>query len=555
VTFDPKTLATRIDFPFMRSLGKWPWGAFVNMPVGYAPPEPSEYADVAGGAERTPWLCSGDFRGTGGRQTAVVLRKQNELGIGALRVGPGDSDYGWPPFRWIAPPRTLGASPTVLRVRDLGRIASYGKDEDIPRGHRLDRRRDGLEVAAPGQGLRVYYWDDRSKSYRGVEERDLSNVRVTIPKPKSGGPSMPPGLATATVVANSASLTRTDFLTDARLGYVTSIARGKLDRSPGVTMGLAGSEGAVFVDDQGGVKATLQFEEPASHVDMLDVNGDGLVEFISRGGWGNRAALLDHQGGTVWTFGGSYSYIDDMCAGDVDGDGAVEFAAGCNGSDGIYLLDRNGRKRWRQPGGNVWHVEMVDANGDGRLEIVHSNSQGEMTVRDGQGHVLSAVTPAAYFSHFALCRWPTGEDSTRAVVADKDTIWLFDFRGQTVAQFKAPRSGSANNIHAVTVKLRPDAPEYLAALVEFQIWHRSVLYLFDPSGALVYQEVLPDACGALARVPLENGSGEALLVGGRNRVWQYRAIPGTPQVEARPAPATVRPALRPDGRVSQAARR
>ncbi|MBV9469547.1 MAG: hypothetical protein JO316_10685 [Abitibacteriaceae bacterium] len=57
--------------------------------------------------------------------------------------------------------------------------------------------------------------------------------------------------------------------------------------------------------------------------------------------------------------------------------------------------------------------------------------------------------------------------------------------------------------------------------MEYEIWQRSVLYLYDPTGTLVYEEVLPEAGAAVKAVALNNASTETLLVGGVNQVWQY----------------------------------
>jgi len=48
---------------------------------------------------------------------------------------------------------------------------------------------------------------------------------------------------------------------------------------------------------------------------------------------------------------------------------------------------------------------MLDTNGDGRDEILHSNAKGQLLVRDGNGAVTAQYLPGFYVSHFALTRW------------------------------------------------------------------------------------------------------------------------------------------------------
>lgn len=212
-----------------------------------------------------------------------------------------------------------------------------------------------------------------------------------------------------------------------------------------------------------------------------------------------------------------------MAAGDVDGDGILEFAVGFNGGGGVRLLDSKGQMRWRQPDGNVWHVECVDVDGDGRPDIVHSNAGGELKVRDKDGNFIRAGRPQAYFSHFSLCEWPPKRPRPYALSSEDDTIWLFDFDGTTVAHFRAPQAGTLGEARGVLVKLKANEPEYLAVLVAFRTRSASILYVYDPQGALVYQEVLGEDCEAVAASPPGKSGVESLLVGGEGQVWQYKA--------------------------------
>jgi hypothetical protein len=334
---------------------------------------------------------------------------------------------------------------------------------------------------------------------------------------------MPAALQTPSVVTGSSLMTRTVFLREARLGSVTDLVLGELDAQPGPEIGLAGTEGALFVDKQSKPRSFIQFSARTSHVDIVDVEGDHICEFMNRGAWGCDASLIAHNGKTLWTYGRTPG-VDDMCAGDIDGDGTLEFAVGFNGGGGVHLLDGNGKMRWRQSDGNVWHVEMADTDGNGSLEIVHSNAAGQITVRDGYGKILSRARPAAYFSGFSLCRWPSKTDRQYALLSGKDAIWLFDFQGRTVARFDAPGSPFLGQARGLPVLIKRGAPEYLAVLVELKNWDRSIMYVYDPKGSIVYQEILPEACASIAAIALDKSGAESILVGGKGEVWEYKVI-------------------------------
>lgn len=330
-----------------------------------------------------------------------------------------------------------------------------------------------------------------------------------------------PALAKPGIRFGSGFLSKSRFLADQTLGAVTDIVPGKGDPAPGVEIGIAGTEGADFVDGSGIVKSRVHFDGgPHSRISIVDVNHDGVCEFMNRGSWSSKAALLDHKGKMLWEYGGSPG-VDDMAAGDINGDGLLEFAVGFNGGGGVDLVDSKGRKQWNQPDGNVWHVEMVDTNGDGRLEIVHTNAGGEITVRDASGSVISRSSAAAYCDDFDLCKWPTGGSRPYLLEPSDGSIWLFDYNGSTVARLDAPGCVSPNRVKVTPARLRQGRPEYLAVLVEYARENQSILYVYDSAKKLVYEESLPEAYGSIAAARLGKSGDESILIGGPGHILRY----------------------------------
>lgn len=320
-------------------------------------------------------------------------------------------------------------------------------------------------------------------------------------------------------------------ITVSGLGDITDIVRGQFDGKPGLEIGIVGRRGAVFVDDNGRVKSAVGFDGGTQRAQMIDVNADGLCEFIG----GIPPRMLDHTGTTTWTYRSEAKWAPaagtfaiDMCGGDVDGDGRMEFAVAFIGFAGVHLLDDTGNMIWRKRATNVSHVEMVDTNGDGRDEILHTSGGGVLKIRNGRGKVIGQVRgrryfpPFDFFMHFSLCPWPSKSSPKRILRTGKDKIRLLDFGGKVVAEFRAPHCGILGEARGTPVRLRAGQPAHLAVLVSFSIWDRSILYLYKPDGTLVYQEVFLGTCEAIAAVPLEESNREAILVGGQERVWKYR---------------------------------
>ena len=334
---------------------------------------------------------------------------------------------------------------------------------------------------------------------------------------------MPEELKTPGVLTGSDFLSKEIFVQNLKLGTITDIAFGEFDPVPEQEIGIVGTKGVLFLDENRNVKSSVMFSVRAGHVDIVDVDGDNTCEYLDRGGGWHDVSLIDHNGNSIWTYGGMPG-VNDITAGDIDGDGSIEFVVGFNGGGGLRLLDRNGKEKWKQSDGNVWHVELVDTNSNGNLEIVHSNAGGKITVRDTKGKIIRRSKPAPYFSDFSLTTWPTKNSKIYALLAEDDTIWVFDFDGKTIAQYNAPLSGSLGHARGVPIKFSSVKPEFFAVVVEYSNWEKSLLYIYGQDNSLVYQEILPEACASIASISIDSTDKETLIVGCNGKVWKYFPI-------------------------------
>jgi hypothetical protein len=196
----------------------------------------------------------------------------------------------------------------------------------------------------------------------------------------------------------------------------------------------------------------------------------------------------------------------------LDGDGDLEFMAGYNGDGGVRLFDASGKRRWRQDDGNVWHVEIVDTNGDGKPEIVHSNAAGEVTVRDPNGNALTRVHTDGYFSRFSVVQWPP--QKTSLLHTGDGVTRIIDFSGTVRVRLETPDTSFLGD--ACGAAARFDGREYLALAVSQSNWDRTQLFVFDQANVLRYREVVAAACVAIA-----TPEPEAFLFGCGPRVLRY----------------------------------
>jgi len=338
-----------------------------------------------------------------------------------------------------------------------------------------------------------------------------------------GSFSLPEELKTPRVIVNEDMFARSGFLADERLGKVSDILIRP--EAGDKAIAVAGTTGVLYADAAGRATSVTALKAQAADVTFTDVENDGNLELISGGSWIVTASLFNAQGELLWQYGKDSPGVNDITSGDVDGDGIKEFAIGFNGGTGVHLVDKNGQMIWKQDDGNVWHVEMLDTDGDGRSEVVHSNAGGELTLRDKDGKVISRKNPPDYFSGFSLCRWPSQTGKVHAIHARNGQAYVIDFDGEVAAQYPTPlaKKGQAEP-KAVFVQLKKDQPEYLAVAMDFGHWDRAILYIYNPNKEIVYQEVLPANARALAVLKAAESETQTLLIGGENEVWQLRAL-------------------------------
>jgi hypothetical protein len=292
-----------------------------------------------------------------------------------------------------------------------------------------------------------------------------------------------------------------------RSGLVSQIVR----REGSGELVIIGSDAAVFLPRDGGLPRVVGFVPQAGHAELLEWPGE-LPRFVDSGGGGwQLGGLYGPEGRRLWQ-PDQDAGMDDLAAGDVDGDGIPEFVVGYNGGGGIRLLDAARKERWRQADANVWHVEVLDTDGDGKAEIVHSNAAGQLTVREASGEVRRRVHIEGYLADFSVVRWPPTQLGLLHA-ADSHTE-IVDFDGKARARLNTPDTSRLGQARAVATRFA-DA-DHLALAVSQRHWDRSQLFVFDASGARVYHEVLPGQCVALAA-----SDPNALLLGCGERVLRY----------------------------------
>ena len=354
-------------------------------------------------------------------------------------------------------------------------------------------------------------------------------------------PKPPSALDHAQVLMGEKAYDKSLFRSVPETGEVSQLLAGWPADREGAALVVVGNRGARFLGRDGAWKRTVEFSSNRyGQLQVVPLDRGGAYGFLTRdatliGG----LVLYDRDGKELWRYS-SFWGIDDSAAGFLNGASAPAFVVGLNGFGGIRLLDQKGNEIWRQSEGNVWHVEILDPAGDGNGKILNSNGSGHLTIRDDSGAVKTRFTTLGYVSNFTLVRWgqeqravhllipPTR--STSGFSSGKAQFRVLDSEGRQVAQLDAPLGDLLVSIAGTSVAFKRGLSSF-AVLQDFKPMQRSLLFLYDEAGRLVYQETIADACRGISAFP--HDTGDTLLVGCKDKVWEYK--PTENPVETRAA--------------------
>ena len=203
------------------------------------------------------------------------------------------------------------------------------------------------------------------------------------------------------------------FYTGDGLGDISQILVGWPADKEGAALAVVGNKGAHFLNLTGRPAKWISFSTfVGCPVEVARIDATGDYAYVTRDeSWATHATLFDKEGQVKWRYAGGFlAGVDDSVSGDIYGDGKLSLVIGLNGGGGLVLINREGKTVWKKKEGNVWHVETLDTNGDGRDEILHSNAPGQLLVRNANGDVIAEYLPGHYIADFtsSSCWTPRG---------------------------------------------------------------------------------------------------------------------------------------------------
>ncbi|OGG03643.1 MAG: hypothetical protein A3F83_11500 [Candidatus Glassbacteria bacterium RIFCSPLOWO2_12_FULL_58_11] len=341
-----------------------------------------------------------------------------------------------------------------------------------------------------------------------------------------GGGFPPKELAEARITVNRRTLEKKLFFEDSSLNLVTDLRIGNFDADLEEEILVLGSNKACLLKSDGVRKSCLLYKiDNLLDVRAVDLDGDGTQEWLAGGLWGTPSpALLNMHGDVLWKYDAKYKAMGDPGIVDMNNDGTKEIVLYEQSRGLLFFSPAKGLLKELKVSQPVAHLKTGDLDGDGLLELVTSGFDGVMTVRKNTGEIVAQKKLPFSYSDFEL----VGSDRqavSQILVAGEDQLYAFGPDLNPVSKLDAP---FARYLHvAAGVRLpaagrttRGESDEYASILNGRGGWHRSVLYVNESSGPLIYQEILDENFQSICQFRSE-GSGTSFLVGGRGKVWLY----------------------------------
>lgn len=318
-------------------------------------------------------------------------------------------------------------------------------------------------------------------------------------------------------------LQKEQFLSNDKLIKIRSISVNSNKSNANEELIIIGETGAIFAELNGEQKAFVSFDRKAGKTVPVDVEGDGVFEFMNRGGGWQPVSLLDSRGRTLWLyptegFSLTKDSADTMAAGDIDKDGVLNFVIGMNASGGLHVLDAKGKEMWKRHAGNVFSVEVLDIDKDGTPEILHSDSGEGIVIRKANGDKIGTINNTD--GHFSLLH-QNNSNNEPLIIYDNHKLNLTDLKGNVKRAFDLPGGGHMPQGTLVYFNGINNPPHYAFVRTIQATGMRSDLTVFDSDGKLVYHEIFHASYLAIAPLRQKEKGVDSLLIGENSKVWLY----------------------------------
>lgn len=353
-----------------------------------------------------------------------------------------------------------------------------------------------------------------------------ASQRASIP-PRA----IPENLREMRVLDDRLGLSKAPFLNyHARCSTVTDIAVGEFHETAGEELLLIDCQHAQVVDLAGRTLRTVQFAEALNFPKVHRI-GRGLSDWIAVDeGASEQIKAASATGSIVWRRHANNADYG-VAAGRLEADASPEFVIWKDRTRGLELVRHDGTSpRSLSTDDDVKSVVILEGDRRKQPSLCYAVADRELVCLSTDGTVIARHKPdAPALNYMTSVRWPELASDQMFMQPFSDTLNFLTFDGKKVATFIAP---SLKNqlmwvpLRTAVVRFPGRSESYFVFLTRLYAYPRSVLHIYDRSGALVYHEILEGMYGGLGVAADRSGRATGIFVGGSSEVLRYSLAAG-----------------------------
>lgn len=328
-----------------------------------------------------------------------------------------------------------------------------------------------------------------------------------------------------------------------RQGYITSLSFNKCSSNTTENIMIGGSDGVAIITPEKELVLEVNFEDQTtSGQNPVDIDNDGVCEYIENATCCSPAGFFDSNGKKIWSYGSDFDYDDNpdgVTPFDYNSDGALDFIMSMENDEKSDVISKEG-KLLTSINSALSFSKAADIDNNGQEELISYEKTGnedtsytwKLVIRNDQLQIIKSqvinsqpISDESYSDviFFDVFRWPNFDSPWHVLLAEENKFTLINLNTYSVSKefkFKADEYYFSN---IIPVKFDKNKNPYMIAVESSRA--KNQLLIIDPEGTVVYDEFLKGGIDA-GVVTLPNTENQVLLLsegtGEGPQIWEYR---------------------------------
>ena len=167
-------------------------------------------------------------------------------------------------------------------------------------------------------------------------------------------------------------------------------------------------------------------------------------------------------------------------------------------------------------------MKVIDIDGDRRDEIVYLDSNSIKIINYKGEPIRSFKAP---WNCWCLNIWPIASDKLLLygwTMGDVNNLIIADTYGNVVEKLPLPPLERIEKLKPVNFLGAKEKPYYVATRFWAYTYDRSAVYILDPAGKMIYEEIMPERVDNIEVIYDQNTQKDYVLFSVSNKVWRFK---------------------------------